>query len=94
MDTSSGVIPAETEIDDVVDWDLGFEEVGDDFDVDFIQDPDIVNSFFEDTNVHPSGRPKRTVTSRGRPLDNDFVYYELLYFLKKIIKRIFFKVLK
>ena len=25
VDTSSGVIPAETEIDDVVDWDLGLE---------------------------------------------------------------------
>ena len=76
VDTSWGVESTEPVINDEVDWDLGLEEVGEDLDVDFIQDESIVNSFFDEPNTHPSGRPKRNVTFRGRPLDNDFIYYE------------------
>ena len=71
--------------------DLGLEEVGEDLSldeflnndespVDFIDNEDMVESFFreepeEEHQYFPSGRPKRNKVSGGRPLDGDYIYY-------------------
>ena len=87
MMDSNGVVPIQSKEkindDDMMDLDLGLEEVGEDLDdelqeeVDFIQEPDIVNKKnYEDSNTYPSGRPKRIKASKGRPLDDQFIFFK------------------
>ena len=70
--------------------DLGLDEVGEDLSteffnsvedpVEFIEDDEIVESFFREEPVEeqqqfPSGRPRRKKGTGGRPLDNDYIFY-------------------